>query len=188
MHLLTLDEAAAWCRRHGIDTDRGGQIPTLRLTTDCGGTVDGTVPARAGAMVAMAQAILLADMPDPDVSDFGGTLLWLVDWGIWNEDSERAGMCSLRLMRHALSGTSMAPLEESPAHLFSAQEFVAAHALLALPLLYQWDAYLIPASGSSLARISHDGSVCVRARSEPILSRVRARFRAAGWSADGALG
>ena len=87
------------------------------------------------------------------------SLLWLTDWGIWNEIHERAGMFMIEQMRIA-QGESK-PLIEKPGHLFDRSEAVALQSFLILPLLFSWDAYLAPESGEYFVFNSHDEFVSV---------------------------
>ncbi|CAA9324925.1 MAG: hypothetical protein AVDCRST_MAG68-2031 [uncultured Gemmatimonadetes bacterium] len=57
-----------------------------------------------------------------------------------------------------------------------------AHSLLTLPLLFQWDAYLVPISASFVVFISHDGYIDVFAESSDEYNRLRDYFQTGGWS------
>lgn len=53
------------------------------------------------------------------------------------------------------------PLVERPGQLFDSSEAVALQSFLILPVLFSWDAYLVPESGEYFVFNSHDESVYV---------------------------
>jgi hypothetical protein len=132
----------------------------------------------------MAHALLLQDLMQPDTDDFAGVLLWFRDWGIWNESSEATAARMLELIRDGLVPNGPSLLHEGPAHLFAPQEFVDAHALLTIPLMFQWDVYVVPVSGRCVALASHDAYVRMTACTPTILTRIQQRFESANWAPE----
>lgn len=64
----------------------------------------------------------------------------------------------------------------------NAGEIAAAHSLLILSLIFQWDAYYVPGSKQFLAFVSHDGFVEITAGSAAFHQRLYNRFTRGGWS------
>lgn len=132
-------------------------------------------------LLAMAHTILLQDLPEPSAEDFGGALIWLRDWNIWSETFERAGRRLVEIVRAGLVDTEVGTMEMTPAYLFGPQELVDAQLLSTLPLLFQWDAYVISASGRCYASISHHGHLTMLAANAAILARIYERFESVNW-------
>ena len=91
---------------------------------------------------------------DDDESKFEGVLVWIRQWGIGSETSERVGMNIVESMR--LAKGEARSVNETPAHLFDEHELVEAHALLLQPLFFEWDAFVVPSSGKYFAMADHD--------------------------------
>jgi hypothetical protein len=157
MQLLADDEVIDWCSRRGI---RGEQTSiSSRLTFGNGESHRlRVVPVdNAHRVVGLAHSLLMRDTPDYDEAQFPGALVWLTRWEIWSESIDGAGFTLLNGLRSAVR---QAPsVDYAPGHLFASGEFAQAHACLVLPMLFQWDAYLIPASGDFFALLSHHGHV-----------------------------
>jgi hypothetical protein len=181
METLSEVQAAAWCRDRGMDFPPA--IDCSMFVTDTGRArcIRTVLPKESSRLIAMAHALLLQGLPEPDADDFSGALVWLCEWNIWSEASDAAGVRMLEMVRKGIVGTSTAPLGDAPAHLFGPHEFRDAHIVLLIPLLFQWDVYLIPGSANYVAFASHDGVVDLFSRSDAVLERIAARFRAAGW-------
>jgi len=111
-----------------------------------------------------------------DLLPYGGdalscdTLLWFAVWGIWNQVHERAGMYIIQQMRGACGERN--PLIKTPGHLFQRSEATALQSFLILPVLFTWDAYLVPQNGEYFVFISHDEVIYVVSRSERIHDRL----------------
>lgn len=181
MKILSKEQATAWCEERGVYADTGGRRISLRYAAGEAPCLQASLALESARLIAMAHGLLLQDLAEPDTQDFAGALVWFRDWDIWNEASERAGARTLELVRRGVAGGDVPPLHEGPAHLFTPQEFADAHALLTIPLLFQWDVYVVPTSARCLATVSHDEYVRIVARTAPILSRIAERFRAGNW-------
>ncbi len=71
-------------------------------------------------------------------------------------------------------------LEEKPAHLFAPDEIYEAHSYLLLPVIFGWDASLIPDSGDYFVSISHHGVERVVCRNAGTYEQLRNRLK--DWS------
>jgi hypothetical protein len=78
---------------------------------------------------------------------------------MWNEVHERAGSFFIEQLRAARG--EHAQLIEKPGHLFDTSEEVALQAFLMIPVLFSWDAYLVPESAEYFVFNSHDERVYV---------------------------
>ncbi len=76
------------------------------------------------------------------------------DWGFWSEAFEQSGLRIIENIRAGLE--SKEPLLETPGHLLSSSEIIDITGLLIQPMLFQWDAYLIPTDAIYLIEISHE--------------------------------
>ena len=105
---------------------------------------------------------------------FAGGMFWLTDWDIWTETIERAG----RLLRCRLLGEHQGQTDAfgSQAELYSADEGIEIQGAVTLALIFEWDAYVIPAVGDVLGFISHDGYVEFAARTEGALAPTKQRL------------
>lgn len=182
--ILSKEQAKAWCEERGVHADTGSRRIALRYAAVEAACLQASLALEPGRLIAMAHGLLLQDLAEPDTQDFAGALVWFREWDIWNEASEAAGARVLDLVRRGLAGGDVPLLHEGPAHLFTPQEFVDAHALLAIPLMFQWDVYVVPASARCLALVSHDEYVRITARTAAIRSRIAERFRAANWAPE----
>lgn len=84
-------------------------------------------------------------------------LLWVRDWTIWNERSQEIGLAHLNLLTTAASRS--AGCENGHVYLMSSDEWREVVALLAVPVLYGWDAHLLFDSGRALVDVSHEGRI-----------------------------
>lgn len=181
MRLLKTEGATEWCEARGIAVNPG-RIPNrlgfanrdelgLRVTASREGL-------RA---VDLANVLLRSTLGgDDDEEDFPGGLLWLQDWNMWSETTERVGLMLLERLRG--TETLATDLRAAPAQLFAPSEFVLAHASLTLPILFQWDAYVIPPREGLFMFISHHGHVDVVSSSETLHERLRKKFGDSVWS------
>jgi hypothetical protein len=182
--ILSRQEAKNWCELRGIFADTGGRRVSLRYSESQTSCLQTPLDLSAGRLVALAHSLLLQDLVEPDAPDFAGVLVWFRDWDIWNESSESVGARVLECIRSGLTQGHAPLLQDGPAHLFTPQEFVDAHALLSVPILFQWDAYVVPESARCFTLVSHDAYARITARTATIGSRIKARFEAANWEAE----
>jgi hypothetical protein len=171
-----------WCEDHGIRVDIKGKLVSLHYPANEQRCLQLAITDGAPALVAMAHGALLQDLVDPDPQDFAGALIWLRDWDIWSESFERTGIRMLETLRRQATGVESSSIRDTPAHVFGPQEFADAHALLMIPFMFQWDAYVVPASGRCFVFVSHHAHVRITAATEAINSRIAERFGSDGWS------
>jgi hypothetical protein len=171
MRFLTNDEAKSWCQTRGLDLDDRSRV------------FYSTVGSRAfsiGIEEKPTDTVLLSDYLVPSWEDvpFEGALFWIRDYGIWGENSEQTGLAMIRQMR---SGNGeQAALKEKPAHLFAPNEVYEAHSYLLLPVLFGWDALLVPETGDYFVSISHHGVAQVVCRNAATYEELRNRLK--DWS------
>jgi len=114
-------------------------------------------------------------IPTWNETHFQGGLVWMKDWGIWNEHLEKVGSAILRQMR--LASSESRPLIDAPAMLFEPSELFELHAYFALPLLFGWDAFVVPAGREYFVFLSHEGLICVVSKSRQVHEQVFARVK-----------
>jgi hypothetical protein len=178
VNLVSKTQAAEWCLERGLAGE--GSLPATRITFRDGFEQRIRIPVSGspGEIVTMAYVLLMSDVPDDDERQFAGGLLWLQDWDIWSETTERVGLLLLRGSRcHAKPDYA---IKDRPAELFDGSEFPAAQAALALPLMFQWDAYFVPLSGSYFVYSSHHGHVDVVVQDGAQQQAFLRRFEEAG--------
>lgn len=175
MKLLSDDRALEWCRDRGIHGE--GSIPRTFLRYDGGSSerIQLRMHADAIAQVGFAFSSLLAETPSDSDATFHGGLVWLRRWNLWSESIDAVGYRLLDGLRDAREGVPS--LNEAPAHLCLEEDFVTAHSLLALAVLFQWDAYYVPSSGHFLIFVSHEGTVDILSRTAELRLELAARFR-----------
>jgi len=179
MQLLSEDQAREWCETRGMDVQTG--CPFAIRFRDAGAPSVRIAAPREGLGILSLTALLLAPWAaGPAEEAFPGGLVWLRDWDIWSEATERVGHALLRGVRapHPRAG-DVAGL---PAHRLDAAEGTEARALLTLPLLFQWDAWLVPESADLAVFLSHDGFVRITAASPGAHDRVMECVRDGGWT------
>lgn len=158
MKLLTTEETRVWCEAHG-----------LKVTADLylHYEVENPHCFTIGLDDKPSRVIALADYLVPTTQEevpFGGALLWIRERGVWGDFSENTGAMIVQQMRLAKGETQ--PLEERPGHLFGPEEAFEMHSYFVLPLLFGWDAFLIPPGKSYFFFVSHDGVVGVVSRTQ----------------------
>lgn len=177
MHLFTSEEAIAWCAERGIklDPDLGlhyGSAPKRRLDVTLPNGVQGLLYAARSLARLETRGLYASEQYQ---QEFAGCLLWVTGHGHWSPATEQLGAHIFnRLGVHA---GRAATLDQYPARYFASADLIAAEASILQPLLFQWDAYVIPETGNYIATISHDGSIRgIIARTPDILSAVKDVF------------
>ncbi|HUY15518.1 MAG TPA: hypothetical protein VMX16_18090 [Terriglobia bacterium] len=167
MKALTKEQAQSWCKARSL-TVTGDDYLYFPESRRC---IAIELPTKPYELVALANALL----PYSEASPFQGALLWIRQWGVWNELVERAGFRVMEIMRR-LHGDARRP-EEAPGYLFDAQELVDLQVCLIQPLLIGWDAFMVPESGDYIVATSHDETTCVLARTPQIHERMLAELQ-----------
>jgi len=84
----------------------------------------------------------------------------------------------LQQMRMADGATKLSG--EFPGQLFAADELVEFHSYFLLPLLFGWDAFVVPEGTDHFLFVSHDGLVAAVSRGGEALEELRQRV--ADWN------
>src|ERR1041385_1782987 len=154
MRVLGFADARQWCLARGI----GAHLARLISLSFQGGSSNCLtirLPLAPTRSIALAYILLMTLVPDDDESKFQGVLVWIREWEIWSETTERVGVKVVESLR--LAKGEARSVRDAPAHLFDEHELVEAHALLLQPLFFQWDAFVVPPSGKYFAMVDHDG-------------------------------
>jgi hypothetical protein len=168
MKALKKQEARTWCDHKSVRVSSGDYLYFDMGDRHC---IAIDLPGKPYQLVALANAL----HPYSDSVPFQGALLWIRQWGVWNELVERSGIRVMESMRLVHGDTT--PLEEAPGYLFDAQELIDLQVCLLQPLLIGWDAFLIPESGDYLVATSHDETTCVLARTKQTHERMLAELQ-----------
>jgi hypothetical protein len=133
--------------------------PALRLTLP--------LPQLPYQVAYLANALL----PYSESAEFQPCLLWITDWGIWGEMSERVATALVECFRLARGERNL--LIDTPAHLFGETEALDAQTLLTIAIVFGWDCYVIPQHGKHYALTSHDEYLEVVSTSTSIHERFK---------------
>lgn len=154
---LDLESAEAWCESLGIGVFPNAPPASRFRLPEATESISLALPTEGLRVVDFANWILVLD----DVTDrleYDKVLIWLLDWDIWSVERERVGV---RLL-HALLGDEQ--VKERPAIEFRTDELTEAQALIALVVLFQWDAVILPSHGEYAVTLSHHGKAEIRIR------------------------
>lgn len=166
MRFLTTDQAKIWC-----------QARDLKVTADRYLHYEPDNPHcfTVGLEEKPSRVIALADYLVPTWEDvpFQGALFWIRAWGVWGEYSEKTGAKIVEQMRLARGESE--PLEKRPGHLFGPDELFDMHSYFVVPMLFGWDAFLVPEKGEYFIFVSHDGVAEVVARAAGRAEELRKR-------------
>jgi len=152
MTTLTHEEDLQWC------TDRQLVLDRRQFVHFGSGKIVLELPFPNLAHRAPPLANLLYGLLE-EFSPFQSLLFWVKETGIFSDRWDEIGLRQLELDRIALG--EKRNLSESPGHLFRSKEALDVIGVSVLPMLYGWDAYLIPDSAGLFAYISHDEYVQV---------------------------
>jgi len=155
MKFLKAEESRQWCNVQGLKVTSGGFLYFNAGDLYCLTLELEDKPSRI---------IALADYMVPTWKEipFEGALLWIKERGIWGDFSESIGEMIIRQMRFAKGETE--PLEKRPGHLFHSAELIEMHSYFVIPMLFGWDAFLIPEGKDYFIFISHDGVAAIVSR------------------------
>jgi hypothetical protein len=165
---FTTDESKSWCQARG-----------LIVTTDRYLQYDPESPHcfTIGLEEKPSRVIALADYLVPTWEDipFEGALLWIRERGIWGDYSENTGAMIVQQMR--IANGENGPLESRPGHLFGPEELLEMHSYFVIPMLFGWDAFVIPEGGNYFIFVSHEGIAEVVCRKAENAEELRRRVR-----------
>jgi hypothetical protein len=164
MKCLTTEEVKAWCDAHGLE------VATNRYLNhrECESSHSFTIVPEGKPYQVVGMAALL--VPPWEGVPFEGALLWIRERGIWSDFSENTADMIVKQMRLAVGIRE--PLETSPGHLFGPDEVYEMYSFLTVPVVFGWDAFLIPESMDYFVFFSHDEYVRVECRTEEIYKKL----------------
>ena len=163
MKLLSKPECLDWCRERGIKVSTHEMLyyDTVRpnsLVSD--------LPTEGLRIIGLSNVL----SRNLEGDNYPGALVWLDDYGIWSDDNEEAGV---RLLSQLLSDPQRsACFPDTRGQVFDTTEVVDQRVALIVPMLFQWDAYLVPEHGRYFVFLSHDEYVNVVAKTEDELDRL----------------
>jgi hypothetical protein len=167
MEFLTGEQVRVWFAARGLEINSSRYLNYDSEKLHCFSV---SLEEKASRVIALAD-YLVPTWPDVP---FAGALFWIRERGVWGDFSENASAMMLQQMRLA-KGESK-PLGEFPGQLFAADELVEFHSYFLLPLLFGWDAFVVPEGKDYFLFVSHDGIVEVVSRKaetlEELLQRV----------------
>jgi hypothetical protein len=168
MRFLTTEEARLWCNAHALKVTSSRFLYYEVENMHCFSVGLEDKPYRV---------IGLADYLVPTWEDvsFSGALLWIRERGVWGDFPENTGDMIIQQMRLAKGETE--PLEKRPGHLFGPEELIEMHSYFLIPLLFGWDAFLIPEGKDYFLFVSHDSVVGVVCRTHATYEELYRRVR-----------
>lgn len=166
LKFFTTEETKSWCETHGLKVTDNRFLHYENQ--HCITIVLKEEPSRV---------IALADYLVPTWEDvpFEGALLWIRQRGVWGDHSEKTGAMIVQLMR--LAKGEVESLEVRPGHLFGPEELFEMHSHFVIPMLFGWDAFLVPENPDYFVFVSHDGVVEVVSRTAEKAEELRVRLR-----------
>jgi hypothetical protein len=145
MKKMGFDSLASWCKTSGYDLQ--DWRPTLVASLSSRAKIG--VPADPQSLTELIDTLVTLESTE--------TVVWIADWTIWNDRSQEIGLRHLTLLVDVCDDR---PPHDGPhIYLLDASEWREAIALIAVPLLYGWDAYLFFRSGVALIEVSHDAYI-----------------------------
>jgi hypothetical protein len=158
-----------WCKERGIEVNSKNRLVYQQADIHC-------------LSIAIEDVTKLAEYLMPawiDVS-FNGALFWIREKGIWGEFSESTGSKILSQLR--LANGEAKPFENTPCSLCTKDEIFELHSFFLLPLIFGWDAFLVPEDASYEVFVSHDGFVGVACRTSEKYEEIKGRLH--DWHPD----
>jgi hypothetical protein len=155
MRFLYINEAAEWCREHGMEIGDG----SFRLQPDSRLAHTSRLLYAPHGPTDQAPAITEACMSV--MGPWGECLLWVTDWDIWPSTEDWPTAYAARGAR----GERLS-LAEKPGHLFVPGQEQDLRLFLSMVIQYSWDAHVLPVLGVEANRrlkCSHDGWIDVYA-------------------------
>ena len=105
---------------------------------------------------------------------FSGAIVWITEWGVWNDFDESPGYRIIEAIRTAAGQPRS--FEAAAAHKFRADELDQAIGSLLQPMIFGWDASYYPSwsyGGQSqfFVHVSHDSFVSIVTRTKEFYDR-----------------
>jgi len=156
MKFLTTEEVRTWCGAHGLRVTSNRFLDYGAENIHC---------FSVGLEIQPSRVIALANYLVPTWGEvaFDGALLWIRE-RVWGEYSEKIGTLIIEQMR--LGNGETEPLEKRPGHSFGPGELFEMHSYFVVPLLFGWDAFLVPEGKDYFLFVSHDGVIGVVCRTQ----------------------
>jgi hypothetical protein len=167
MKALDVKQAKNWCEERGVKVTEKGW---LYFESHDRRSITVGLPKEPHQLVYLTNLFIPYDESTP----LEGALLWIRDWGIWNEMVERVGFRTIEVMRRLTNEARS--ITEVPAYIFDKSELVDLQVCLLQPLLVGWDAFLVPVSADYIVAVSHDSLVSVIGRTSEGYTKMLSRF------------
>jgi hypothetical protein len=162
MNVMTDDEVREFEQKHswatGIKSDECGNLYYDSPKASC---ISLSYPETPLRVTYVARLISMLGTGS-DEAQFNGSLLWVRLWTIGSPQLEKSGWRLVERMRMGFG--ELRPLGTASGHWFRSDEIADLAAFIVPCLVYQWDAYVVPANAGCFAFISHDGFWCVATR------------------------
>lgn len=149
MTKLTFQTFARWCTECGYRLE--SSTPSLADSSDLL-RVDIPIPQEVLSMTEMLDDLINLESPN-------GYVVWVRDWTIWNERSQEIGLRHLELLTLAAVREDVS--DNGHVYELTSAEWRDAIALIAVPILYSWDAHLLFRSGRALVDVTHHDTLSV---------------------------
>jgi hypothetical protein len=162
MRILNDSEARSWLAERGIQENAAKQLrfqaakKTLELAL--------APPATREAVTALALNLVGV------LSSGSPWLLWLKDFSIWSDDTEEIGWKIVDTFAQVVQQPVLNV--NSSAMLFGADEEVVLKAVLLVPILFLWDAYLVHGGGNTFVRLDHDQHNAIATRDASVVEAI----------------
>jgi hypothetical protein len=170
MRFLTTEEAKLWCEAHDMKVTAEKYLYYESEKPRCF-TVG--LEDKPCSLISLANHLV----PMQEGDSFGGALLWIRERGIWNDHLENTAEMIVQQM--CLARGERESLEKRPGHLFGYGELYEMHSFFVVPLLFGWDAFLIPEGKDYFLFVSHDEYVTVVCRKQEAYDEMYESIR--GW-------
>jgi hypothetical protein len=140
--------------------------------------IDIEYPSKLGRLPFLARCVATIGY---EAIHFSGAMLWITQWGVWNDLDEGTGYRIIEAFRTAAGQPKS--FEAAAAHQFRADELDQAIGSLMQPMIFGWDANYYPRwsyGGQSefFVHVSHDSFVSVVTRTKEFYDRAFRQLKA----------
>lgn len=151
MELLSRPQFEAWCEGEGLLLDASA----LRFAAAPGAGFTIVFERFSFPRVlALAESLI----PDWNEAPFSGGVIRFGHRAPWGRYVERVGDTALDLVEKGLGRESV---PTSAIRLFGRDEYLAMQVHLLLPMMFGWDATLVPSGLRYFVELTHDGVACI---------------------------
>jgi len=163
VRVLSDKTAREWLSERGVQVDASGrlsfqttqQVTELRLSP----------PATREAVTALA--VNVVGILNTEL----GWLLWLKDFSIWSDDTEELGWNIIDTFARIAQQPELNT--DSSAMLYEPDETLSLKTTLVVPILFQWDAYLVNGDGNTFVRLDHDDHSSISTRKPSVVKEIQ---------------